>query len=99
MAFPCNNFGGQEPGTNSDVEHWLLKQGSVSFNVFGKLKCEEEDNTHALYKELKKATSTDTLGWNFAKFLCNSEGVPVKKYSSGVNPSAIDPDIAELISN
>ena len=81
LAFPCNNFGMQEPGENDDVKKYIEKKG-VTFHVFGKIQCDNHDKTHPLYQMLKETTGGAGLGWNFHKFLCDANGVPVARGSS-----------------
>lgn len=97
IAFPCNNFGGQEPGSNSDVEKWIHETAKATFTVMGKIECDNNSSTHPLYAELMASTGGGTLGWNFAKFLCDKDGAPIERFTSGVNPSAIEPKIQELL--
>ena len=96
LAFPCNNFGGQEPGSNGEIEK-LARSKGASFPIHGKLECENGDLTHPLYKYLKSNFGNETLHWNFAKFLCDSEGFPVKKYSPRASPLSLEGDIVELL--
>lgn len=67
----------------------------------GKLECDNGEATHPLYQYLKSNTSGGLLGqglkWNFAKFLCNAEGVPVERYLPTTNPRSIEADIVKLI--
>ena len=73
----------------------------VTFPVLGKLECDNYDKTHPLYKYLKASLPGGILGtglkWNFAKFLVNSNGIPIKRYSPTTSPLAIAPDIEALI--
>lgn len=102
LAFPCNNFGGQEPGSNEEIAEFSTKKGAT-YPVFGKLECENKDPnlTHPLYRYLKAAVPGGMLGqglkWNFAKFLCDANGVPVKRYLPITGPAAIEKDILELL--
>ena len=102
MAFPCDNFGGQEPDTNDVIELFAASKGA-NYPVFGKLECESKDanQTHPLYRYLKSTVSGGMLGqgmkWNFAKFLCDAEGVPLKRYLPITSPTAIEKDIQELL--
>lgn len=124
LAFPCNNFGGQEPGTNAEVVEFAKDKGAT-FPVLGKLECDNGDKTAPLYKFLMnsiedKGTTGFVLGqglithpshliwshwfdpisslqglkWNFAKFLCDKDGKPVKRRVS--SPQRIMLDIEYL---
>jgi glutathione peroxidase len=102
LAFPCNNFGGQEPDSNEAICEFASSKGAT-YPVFGKLECEPKDpnDTHPLYRFLKSSVSGgwmgDGLKWNFSKFLVNAEGKPIKRYLPITSPSAIEKDIAALL--
>jgi len=100
LAFPCNNFGGQEPGTNAEILDFAKGKGAT-FPILGKLECDNGDKTDPLYKYLKSSVSGGLLGqglkWNFAKFLCNSEGVPIQRYIPTTSPLSIENDIKALL--
>lgn len=102
MAFPCNSFGGQEPGTNAEILDFARNKRSVSFPIFGKLVCEGKGKTtHPLYEFLKAKAPRGWFGtglkWNFAKFLCDADGVPVKRYLPTAFPLSIEGDIKKLL--
>jgi glutathione peroxidase-family protein len=99
LAFPCNNFGSQEPGTNEEILAFTKSQG-VTFPVIGKLECDNGDKTHPVYQYLKSSVSGWSgagLKWNFAKFLCDANGKPVKRYLPVTNPLSIEDDILAVI--
>lgn len=101
LAFPCNNFGSQEPGTNLEITKFA-KEKSAVFPLFAKLSCEEGDRTHPLYGYLRAAVRSShgdgtALKWNFEKFLCDSEGVPVRRYLPHVSPMAVEQDIKQML--
>ena len=102
LAFPCNNFGAQEPGSNEAISEFATKKGAT-FPVFGKLECENKDPTltHPLYRYLKSNVPGGMLGdglkWNFAKFLVNAEGRPIKRYLPITKPATIAKDIEALL--
>ena len=102
LAFPCNQFGGQEPGTNQEiVEFCSLNYGST-FPIFGKIDV-NGDNAHPLYKflttEKKGLLGTEKIKWNFTKFLVNKDGEPVNRYGSSTTPEQIQTDIEKLINS
>lgn len=98
LAFPCNAFGAQEPKDNAAIAEFAKGKGAT-FNVMEKVLCDNGAETHPMYAELihSGVGKGDSLGWNFAKFLCNHEGHPIKRYSPSVNPMDIEGDIKELI--
>jgi len=98
LAFPCNQFGGQEPGTSEEIREFAGKYG-VTFPMFGKIDV-NGPNTHPLYAYLKKEQG-ELLGsdikWNYAKFLIDANGKPVKRYGPPSEPNSIEKDITELL--
>lgn len=104
LAFPCNNFGSQEPGTNEEIGLFATEKKGATFPVFGKLECEHTDpaQTHPLYQYLKTSVPAGITGqglkWNFAKFLCDENGVPIDRYLPITSPFKIEKDIVELLS-
>ena len=87
LAFPCNQFGGQEPGSNEKIKNFSQLQG-VKFDMFSKIDVNGA-NAHPLFKFLQiqqPGTLTNAIKWNFAKFLCNKDGIPVKRYAPTTDP-------------
>lgn len=79
MAFPCNQFGAQEPGTEAEIKTFVTSKFGVTFPMFGKIDI-NGDNTHPVYTYLKKCFPGD-ITWNFAtKFLVNQAGVPIARF-------------------
>ena len=102
LAFPCNQFGGQEPGSNEEiVEFCSLNYGST-FPIFSKIDV-NGDNAHPLFKflttEKKGLLGTEKIKWNFTKFLINKDGEPVNRYGSSTKPEQIQADIEKLINS
>lgn len=102
LAFPCNNFGGQEPGTMSEIMEFVSKY-NVTFPIFHKLECENGKKTHPLFLFLRNSIDNgiymQTLKWNFTKFLCDSNGIPIKRYAPNANPLSMEEDIKNLLEN
>lgn len=99
LAFPCNQFGGQEPGSEEEIKEFVKGYG-VEFDMFSKIDVNGA-NAHPLYVFLKNAkhgTLTNNIKWNFTKFLCDKHGVPVKRYSPTVSPLDIVKDIEKELS-
>mmetsp|Transcript_14789 Transcript_14789/g.32645 ORF Transcript_14789/g.32645 Transcript_14789/m.32645 type:complete len:119 (-) Transcript_14789:374-730(-) len=100
LAFPCNNFGGQEPGSNAEVQRFAKGKGA-EYPVLGKVECDNKDKTDPLYQYLMKALPGGVLGdglkWNFAKFLCDADGVPVKRFPPPSSPLSFEQDIRALV--
>lgn len=99
LGFPCNNFGAQEPGSNSQIESFAKGKGAT-FPILGKLTCEGGDSTAPVYRYLKSTVKgpvgVESLMWNFAKFLCDKDGKPIKRYAPNANPLSFETDIAKL---
>lgn len=83
LGFPANNFGGQEPGTNTEIASFCKKNYGVTFQMFEKISVKGCDQ-HALYVWLKEKTGQEP-GWNFSKYLVKPDGT-VMFFKSGVKP-------------
>lgn len=83
LGFPANNFGGQEPGSNSDIASFCKENYGVAFQMFEKISVKGEDQ-HALYAWLKEKTGNEPT-WNFCKYIVKPDGT-VKFFSSKVKP-------------
>lgn len=98
LAFPCNQFAGQEPACETDLKEYVVKQ-KIEFDFFGKVNVNGKQAI-PLYDYLKSKQGGmlgDFIKWNFTKFLCNKEGVPVKRYSPTTEPNQIEKDIVALL--
>lgn len=90
LAFPCNDFGGQEPGTIEEVQQFCSTHYGVTFDLFDKVGILE--NTHPLYQYLTAhAEPSGQVQWNFEKFLIGKDGAILGRFGSRVKP-----DDAEL---
>lgn len=100
LGFPCNQFMGQEPSDNSQIEHFCKINYGVTFPMFAKIEVNGE-NAHPLFVYLTKNApgllGSKTIKWNFTKFLINHKGNVVKRYSPNTNPTQIKPDIEKLL--
>jgi glutathione peroxidase len=94
LGFPCNQFGGQEPGTNAEIKEFCSTKFNVTFPLFDKIEV-NGPNRHPLYVRLAGQDSPfpGDIRWNFNKFLVNRKGEIVKRFDSRVAP-----DAAELVS-
>ena len=99
LGFPCNQFGGQDPGSNDEITEFCQLNYGVSFPMFGKIEV-NGGGTEPLFDHLK-AAAPGTLGnrikWNFTKFLVNRDGEVVKRYAPTTKPEAIKADIEALL--
>ncbi|MGM0873900.1 MAG: glutathione peroxidase [Bacillota bacterium] len=99
LGFPCNQFMGQEPGGNNDIESFCEMNYGVNFPMFSKIDVNGE-NAHPLFVYLA-TNAPGLLGskgikWNFTKFLVDSKGEVLKRYSPNTSPKQIKPDIETL---
>jgi glutathione peroxidase len=99
LGFPCNQFGGQDPGSNDEIQEFCQLNYGVSFPVFGKIDVNGSD-ADPLFKYLKDAAPGMLGGrikWNFTKFLVNRDGEVVKRYAPTTKPEAIAADVEALL--
>lgn len=89
LAFPANNFGDQEPGTNEQIKQFCSTTYGVTFPVFTKISVRGDD-IHPLYRFLTSPQSSPRyagdIAWNFTKFLIGRKGEVVARYESAVEP-------------
>lgn len=82
LGFPCNDFGGQEPGSDKDIKAFCTSQFGVKFDMFSKISM-----AHPLYQYLtQNATPAGKVDWNFEKFLIDRNGNIVGRFKSNVKP-------------
>jgi glutathione peroxidase len=100
VGFPCNDFGGQEPGSEKEIGEFCRATYGVTFPMMSKVRTKAGDGQSEIYAFL--AAKTGKLpSWNFGKYLVGRDGVPVAFYGSGVKPmgdelrSAIDAALAK----
>ena len=100
LGFPCNQFSEQEPGSNKEIYAFCTGNYAVSFDMFAKIDVNGE-NTAPLYRYLKSQQSgflwTESIKWNFTKFLVDREGNVVDRYGSSTKPASIEDDIKALL--
>ncbi|PQV64007.1 glutathione peroxidase [Abditibacterium utsteinense] len=97
LGFPANNFGGQEPGTNSEIGEFCQKNFGVKFDMFSKLSVKGDDQA-PLFRYLTTEANPDLsgdIGWNFEKFLISRDGKLVARFKSDVAPEA--PELNQAI--
>ena len=100
LGFPCNQFGGQEPGTDAEINDFCDINYSVTFPIFSKIEV-NGPNAHPLFKLLKRDKPgifrTQSIKWNFTKFLINSNGKIVERFSPRVEPKYIKEQIERIL--
>jgi glutathione peroxidase len=100
LGFPCNQFANQEPGTEKEISDVCLINYGVSFPMFSKIDV-NGDNAHPIFKYLKERLPGllgKKIKWNFAKFLIDRSGRPVKRFSPTTVPEKLSKDIERLLS-
>ncbi len=100
LGFPCNQFGGQEPGGAPEIGEFCLKNYGVDFQMFAKVDVNGKD-AHPLYKYLTSSApgvlGTENIKWNFTKFLVGRDGKVFKRYAPNVEPKDMSKDIENLL--
>jgi glutathione peroxidase len=96
LGFPCNQFGGQEPGTDSEIKSFCQTNYGVTFPLFARIDV-NGPNAHPLYDFLKEAKpgilGTERIKWNFTKFLIDRQGNVIKRYAPQEKPQTFEEDI------
>lgn len=99
LGFPCNQFGGQEPGTGEEATQNCKINYGVTFPIHEKIDVKGE-NQHPLYKFLTEAQNgflNEKIKWNFTKFLVDREGNVINRFSPQKKPSQFKQDIETLL--
>jgi glutathione peroxidase len=100
LGFPCNQFREQEPADEKAIQSFCTLNYGVEFPMFSKIKVNGEE-THPLYQYLKSVQAgflgTESIKWNFTKFLVDREGHVVARFGSTTKPSEIEEDIKKLL--
>ena len=99
IGFPCNQFMGQEPGTDEEIQTFCKTKYDVNFPVMKKIEV-NGSNTHPLYEYLKSEKTgilTEAIKWNFTKFLVDRDGNVMKRYSPQTEPSEIEEELKDII--
>ncbi len=102
LAFPCNQFAGQEPLEDKEIQNFCEINYGVTFPVMSKVKVNGKD-TIPLYKYLKSEAKgllgSEAIKWNFTKFLINKKGEVVTRYASSTKPEDLAEDIEKELNN
>ena len=96
LGFPCNQFGGQEPGTEAEIQQFCSLTYDVTFPLFAKVEV-NGPGTHPLFQHLKHERpgllGTEAIKWNFTKFLVGRDGTVLKRYAPADTPEQLAADI------
>jgi glutathione peroxidase len=95
LAFPCNQFGAQEPGSNEEILEFATSKYDTNFPMFAKIDVNGA-GTCELYQLLKDAQGGD-IAWNFTKFLVDGAGNVVERFEPKTTPEEIEPKIQALL--
>ena len=99
LGFPCNQFGGQEPGDAMQIEQFCSSNYAVTFPMFAKIDV-NGGNAHPLYQYLKNAKSGllgSSIKWNFTKFLVDRAGQVVARHAPTTRPEGLTKEIEALL--
>lgn len=91
LGFPCNQFGGQEPGSNEEIKQFCTSKFDVTFPMFDKIEVNGE-NRHPLYVALAGDSSPfpGKITWNFNKFLISKDGKIIQRFDSKITPDSAE---------
>ena len=100
LGLPCDQFGHQEPGDESEIKAFCSRSYDVTFPLFAKIDVNGAE-AHPLFQWLKREKAgvfgTEAIKWNFTKFLVDRTGQVVKRYAPTDTPEAIDGDVSALL--
>ncbi|MET0232620.1 MAG: glutathione peroxidase [Rhodanobacteraceae bacterium] len=99
LGFPCDQFGHQEPGNENEIRNFCSLNYDVTFPMFAKIDVNGA-NTHPLYRflktEAKGLLGSESIKWNFTKFLVDANGTVTKRYAPTDTPESIGKDFASM---
>lgn len=100
LAFPCNQFGKQEPGSDSEIKEFCDLKFNITFPLMSKVEVNGDD-AEPLFQYLKEKLpgimGSQAIKWNFTKFLIDKEGKPVKRYAPKDMPESMEKDIEAIL--
>jgi len=100
LGFPCNQFGGQEPGDENAIKNFCETNYRLSFPLFSKINVNGEF-AHPLYVYLKEQAKgilgSEAIKWNFTKFLVNKNGEVIKRFAPATTPEQIESEIKKIL--
>ncbi len=100
LGFPCNQFGGQEPGTEAEIASFCDTRFGVTFDLFAKVEVNGPD-AHPLFRLLKAEApgllGTEAIKWNFTKFLVGRDGRVIRRYAPTDTPESLRADIERAL--
>ena len=100
LGFPCDQFGHQEPGDETEIKNFCSLNYDVKFPLFAKVEVNGA-NTHPLYKYLKSEAKgllgSESIKWNFTKFLVDADGKVMTRYAPTDTPEKIEKDLTRML--
>ena len=99
MGFPCNQFGGQDPGSNEQIGEFCQKNYGVSFPMFSKVDVKGPE-AHAIFRYLtnnSKGILGNGIKWNFTKFLIGRDGKVLNRFAPTTKPEDLEDEIAKVL--
>jgi glutathione peroxidase len=100
LGFPCDQFGHQEPGDEAEIQSFCSTTYDVTFPLFSKIDV-NGNGAHPLYKYLKSEEKgllgTESIKWNFTKFLVDKQGNVIKRFAPKDSPESIEKDIERVL--
>ena len=99
LGFPCNQFGGQDPGSNEQIGDFCQRNYGVSFPMFAKVDVKGPE-AHPIFRYLTRETKgfiNQNIKWNFTKFLVGRDGAVLNRYAPTTKPESIEQDIEKAL--
>jgi glutathione peroxidase len=100
LGFPCDQFGHQEPGSEADIKAFCSTRYDVTFPMFAKIEVNGE-GAHPLYQHLKSEKpgllGSESIKWNFTKFLVGRDGRVIKRFAPTDTPASIEGDVRQAL--
>lgn len=100
LGFPCNQFGGQDPGSNNEIGAFCQRNYGVSFPMFAKVDVKGPE-AHAIFRyltrEAKGILGSENIKWNFTKFLVGRDGKVLNRYAPTTKPESLEEDIEKAL--
>lgn len=100
LGFPCNQFGGQDPGTNKEIGNFCQRNYGVTFLMFAKVDVKGPE-AHVIFRfltrEAKGILGSQNIKWNFTKFLVGRNGEVLGRYAPTTKPEALEADIEKAL--
>ena len=100
LGFPCNQFGGQDPGSNDEIGAFCQRNYGVDFPMFAKVDVKGPE-AHAIFRyltrEAKGILCSESIKWNFTKFLVSKDGKVLNRYAPTTKPESIEEDIEKAL--